>query len=111
MTEAPADYVVVNDMERLLEEDGAVTLIDARTSEEFDEGHVPGAISVPISDLTEFAKSHGNASDGLIVTMCGSSGRGEKAAVILDSLGIRNILVLAGGLKAWRDAGLAVLQS
>ncbi len=108
MNEMTADYIVVNELERILREDGTVTLIDARTSEEFSEGHVPGAINVPISDLTEFARGRGNASDSLIVTMCRSTGRGEKAAAILDAQGVGNVMVLEGGLKAWRDAGLPV---
>ncbi len=108
MNESSIDYLAVNKLEHLLNEDGSVTLIDARTAEEFAEGHVPGAINVGIVDLAEFAESDGNASDGLVVTMCGSAGRGKKAAEILLSHGVRNVLVLRGGLKAWKDAGLPV---
>ncbi len=108
MNATPAGYISVNDLERYLTEDGTITLIDPRTPEEFVAGHVPGAINVPISNLKEFAQSPGNASDGLIVTMCGSTGRGEKAAAILDAQGVRNVVVLEGGLQAWRDAGLPV---
>ena len=108
MNDTWVDYIAVNDLERLLREDSAVTLIDARSPEEYDQGHVPGAINVAIPDLTEFAGNHGNAFDGLIVTMCGSSGRGEKAATILSSRNAKSILVLKGGLKAWKDAGLPV---
>jgi rhodanese-related sulfurtransferase len=98
----------VSDLERLLKDNSAVTLIDARTSGEFDEGHIKGAINIGIDELTEFAKSRGSAPEGLVVTMCGSTGRGEKAARFLQSHGLRNVLVLEGGLKAWRDAGLPV---
>jgi rhodanese-related sulfurtransferase len=108
VNESSVNYLAVNKLERLLKEDSSVTLIDARTSEEFAEGHVPGAINVGIVDLAEFAESGGNASGGLVVTMCGSAGRGEKAAEILFSHGVGNILVLQGGLKAWKDAGLPV---
>jgi len=41
VNEMPAGYVVVSELERLLTEDGTITLIDARTPEEFTEGHVP----------------------------------------------------------------------
>ncbi len=108
MNETLANYVVVNELERLLAGNGTITLIDARTPEEFTDAHVPGAINVSIADLTAFARSHGNAADGPVVTMCGSTGRGEKAAAILGSQGVRNVFVLEGGLKAWRDAGLSV---
>jgi phage shock protein E len=108
VNERPAKYVVVKDLERLMKEDSAVMLIDARTAEEFDEGHIPGAINVPITGLREFARNLQDASDGPVVTMCGSTGRGEKAAEILESHALEYVLVLDGGLKAWKDAGLPV---
>jgi rhodanese-related sulfurtransferase len=108
MNEPSTKYVAVNELDRLLKKDGEVTLIDARTSEEFAEGHVPGAINISIVELPEFAESRGNASEDRVVTMCGSSGRGGKAAEILYSHGVRNVVVLEGGLKAWRDAGFPV---
>ena len=108
MNESSINYLAVNKLERLLKEDSSVMLIDARTSEEFAEGHVPGAINIGIAELAEFAESGGNASEGLVVTMCGSAGRGENAAEILCSHGVGNVQVLQGGLKAWRDAGLPV---
>jgi rhodanese-related sulfurtransferase len=108
VNESSVNYLAVNKLERLLKEDSSVMLIDARTSEEFAEGHVPGAINVGVANLAEFAESGGNASGGPVVTMCGSAGRGEKAAEILFSHGVGNILVLQGGLKAWKDAGLPV---
>ncbi len=108
MNEPSTNYVNVNELARLLKEDSTVTLIDARTAEEFSEGHVPVAVNVGIVELTEFADSRGSAPEGLVVTMCGSSGRGEKAARILHSHGLKNVLVLEGGLKAWGDAGLPV---
>ncbi len=108
MRDTSVDYLAVKELKRLLKEGGAVTLIDARTAEEFDNGHVPGAINIPIANLTEYARNRGNNSDGLVVTMCGSAGRGEKAAKILDSEGMKNVQILEGGLKAWRDAGFPV---
>jgi len=105
MRDTSVDYIAVKRLERLLKEDGAVTLIDARTAEEFDNGHVPGAINIPIANLTEYARNCGNDSDGLVVTMCGSAGRGGKAAQILDTEGVKNVQILEGGLKAWREAG------
>lgn len=108
MSKPPENHVCVSELERFLKEDSTVTLIDARTSEEYDEAHVPGAINVPIADLADFAKDRGKSNDEVVVTMCGSSGRGAKAATILDSLGIRNVRILEGGLKAWREAGLPI---
>ncbi len=108
MNETTTNYVTLGELETLPKEDGKLTLIDVRTPDEFKNGHARGAINVPIAEMTEFAKSRSGANDGVVVTMCGSTGRGEKAAAILDSHGARNVLVLEGGLKAWRDACLPV---
>ncbi len=108
MSETSMKYLAVSALEGLLKENHVLTLIDARTAEEFDEGHVPGAINVPIAGLAEFARNRDKYPAGPVVTMCGSTGRGEKAAAILGSEGARRVQVLQGGLKAWRDAGLPV---
>ena len=42
MNDTSTNYVVVKELERLLKEDNTVTLIDARTVEEYDEGMYPG---------------------------------------------------------------------
>lgn len=103
------DYIAVAVMQRLLEEGSTVTLLDARSPEEYSRGHVPGAINVPIADLANFARDRLTPSRGPIVTMCGSSGRGEQAADALTAHGVANVRVLQGGLKAWREAGFAVV--
>lgn len=102
------DYVAVDALERLLANRGAVTLLDARSPEEYSRGHVPGALNVPIADLPDFARNRLTPSTAPVVTMCGSSGRGEQAAGILAAAGVENVQVLQGGLKAWREAGFAV---
>ncbi len=102
------NYVEVDELERLLKEDSSLMLVDARTTEEFADGHIPGAVNIGIAELAEFAESGFDATQELVVTMCGSTGRGEKAAEILSSHDVGNVLVLQGGLKAWKDAGFPV---
>jgi rhodanese-related sulfurtransferase len=63
---------------------------------------------VPVDELTDFARTRRYLPDNLIVTMCGSTGRGEKASSVLSSCGLLNVQVMEGGLKAWQDAGYAV---
>ena len=108
MNDTATMYVEANDVERLLKEDNAVILIDARTAEEFSVAHVPGAINVPIAELADFVQKHLNATDEILVTMCGSTGRGEKASLILRAHGMANVQVMKGGLKAWQTAGFPV---
>ncbi len=78
------------------------SVFDARTPEEYAEAHAEGAINVPIAELDGYQAATRP------VTMCGSTGRGEKAADILTGNGVTNVLVMEGGLKAWREAGFPV---
>lgn len=101
MSETAVEYISVTEVAELLKSSG-ITLIDARSAEEYAEAHAEGAINVPIADLDDYAATGG------IVTMCGSAGRGEKAAAILTGNGVTDLRVMEGGLKAWREAGLPV---
>jgi rhodanese-related sulfurtransferase len=108
MKQTSWQYITASDLERLLKDDESATLIDARTREEFGREHVPRAINVPITELAGFARGRGNTAKGLVVTMCGSTGRGEQTAVILAALGEERVLVMQGGLKAWKEDGFPV---
>lgn len=102
-------YIDVDTVARLLKDSTDTVLIDARTAEEYAAAHALGAINVPIADLPDYAKSQMQAGkEELIITMCGSAGRGEKAEAILTELGVQGVRVLSGGLKAWKEAGLPV---
>lgn len=102
MSETAVEYISVIDVAGLLNEGEDVTLIDARTVEEYAEAHASAAINIPIADLDDFKVT------GRPITMCGSTGRGEKAAAILADHGVKDVLVMEGGLKAWREAGFPV---
>jgi hydroxyacylglutathione hydrolase len=83
--------------------DGAV-LVDARTNEQFDEAHIPGAISASAYD-TGFATKVAHVLDpdtGLIV-VAASDGHELEAAELLAAVGLRVRGFLAGGMTAWRS--------
>ncbi len=87
--------------------DGLVTLLDVRPADEFENGHLPGAVSVPLADLRKRlrALSHGQE----IVAYC----RGPycvlsfKAVAELRARGYR-VRRLETGFPQWRAAGLPV---
>lgn len=81
---------------------GAV-IVDVRSPEEFDAGHVAGAINIPLDVLATQAS---RLPDGAaIVTVCGKGGgRSERAAEQLRSLGWAWARSLCGGTQAWQAA-------
>jgi hydroxyacylglutathione hydrolase len=87
---------------------GAI-IVDARTNEQFDEAHIPGAISASAYD-TGFATKVGRVvgDDIEVIVVAASDGYQREAADLLASVGLRVNGFLAGGMTAWRSEGRPV---
>lgn len=85
---------------------GAV-LVDVRELDEWNAGHAPGAVHVPLGAVGDELDRFAGQS---VLTVCRSGGRSAKAAEILAAGGVevRNV---AGGMSAWADAGLPVVRA
>ena len=93
-------------------------LIDVREPAEYASGHLPGAINLPRGVLEFQIHAHPAmgcttsdalaASDRPLVLYCLSGGRAALAADSLQQLGFSQVSSLAGGITAWREAGLPV---
>lgn len=97
---------------------GARVLIDVREPAEYLEGHLPGAINLPRGVLEFKIHAHPALACEVepalaqkarpIVLYCLSGGRAALAADSLQQLGFSDVRSLAGGIGAWREAGLPV---
>ncbi|HEY6018184.1 MAG TPA: MBL fold metallo-hydrolase [Gaiellaceae bacterium] len=109
LVDQPAGYVVdpadaterlapltVGELERLLAED-AVTVLDVREADEYEAGHVPGALNVPYRTL------RGRADLGAkpVVTICESGPRAAVAASLLAREGV-DARPVATGMNEWK---------
>ena len=81
-------------------EDGYV-ILDVRTSEEFAERHIEGAILIPDYEIREKAESILTDKDQLILVYCRSGRRSKNAANELATLGYTNIREF-GGINDWK---------
>jgi rhodanese-related sulfurtransferase len=86
----------------------SVLLIDVRTPAEFQRGHLPGAISIPIDQLTQpdrLAQIRSRLTQqptAQLVTYCHSGARSHRALKQLRQVGL-NGRNLTGGIVAWRQ--------
>src|SRR5262245_44950270 len=80
-------------------------LIDVRRPDEFDEARVPGARLIPLGELVERIEEV--PTEGTVFVICATGVRSAKAAAHFRSLGIDAINV-AGGTRAWMEAGLPI---
>lgn len=76
-------------------------IIDARTEEEFNEGHIEGAILIPEYEIGERAGKELPNKDQLILVYCRSGRRSKIASQALDDLGYTNVKEF-GGIIDWR---------
>jgi rhodanese-related sulfurtransferase len=84
------------------------TVIDVCEPAEFEQGHIGGARSVPLGSLAEAKGLPSNKALPLVVT-CASGARAQRAAATLRQQGYQDVRVLAGGMRAWREASLPVV--
>lgn len=83
-----------------LVKDGAL-LLDVRSPGEFSEGHLPGAVNVPVQELEASLASLSPDKARPIVVYCRSGMRSAKARKVLLSAGFTRVEDL-GGLSNWK---------
>jgi rhodanese-related sulfurtransferase len=83
-----------------------ICLVDVREASEWAQMRVPGAIHAPLSSLA--AELHRLPSDKTVVFYCLSGRRSANAIELCRSLGKPHNSHVAGGISAWRLAGLPI---
>ena len=86
-------------------------VVDVCSAEEFAAGHINGARHIPLADLSSRLPEQAKNKAVPLLMVCASGARARKAADTARRLGYPNAQVLAGGLRAWKDANLPVLKS
>ena len=84
----------------LMDSESGYIIIDARTQEEYDQGHIPGAILIPEYEIADRAENELPDKDQLILVYCRSGRRSKIAAEELVKLGYTNVKEF-GGIIDW----------
>lgn len=87
-----------DEVRELLKEDAI--LLDVRSESEYNEGHIPNAILLNVSDVENKIKDISADYDQAIIVYCRSGNRSAKAAQTLIDMGYRNVYDL-GGISNW----------
>ena len=85
---------------------GEGVIIDVREKDEWDEGHVPDAIHLSRGTIELEIEEKVPDLNTTIICHCGGGGRSALAAESLQKMGYKNVRSMAGGFKAWKEAGL-----
>ncbi|MDQ6962809.1 MAG: rhodanese-like domain-containing protein [Mariprofundaceae bacterium] len=80
--------------------------LDVRSIEEYNQGHIAGAIHIPIQQLAQ--RLNELPKDKRLYVHCEAGVRSAKAAALLIDSGIRNIENMPAGMAGWRDAAYPI---
>lgn len=93
-------YVSMNDIEKIMNENENYIILDVRTIEEYNDGHIPGAICIPNETIDENVVSKLPDKELLILIYCRSGNRSKQATKKLKDLGYLNLIEF-GGIIDW----------
>ena len=79
-------------------------VVDVRAPDQFAAGSVPSARNIPLGELGQ--RSGELRKDRPVILVCNQGRNAHGAASKLRASGIGEVYVLAGGVAAWREAGL-----
>lgn len=86
-----------------------VIILDVREPYEYNEGHIKGAINIPLSTILVGIDQLKNIQGKKIILQCRVGGRSMRACQLLQAEGFKHdIWNLEGGIDAWKEAGYKV---
>jgi rhodanese-related sulfurtransferase len=85
---------------RELDQKKGIVLLDVRSDREYEQGHIPGAVHVPLSDIGDRVKKL--KKDKEVVVYCRSGNQSIWAIKRLMGMGYKNLYNLKGGYNAWK---------
>ena len=109
-TETKLIIIPIEHAEKAIEQ--ATVLLDIREPDEFEQGHIKGAINIP-RGMLEFKLGEVpelNSPEAKIIMYCKEGKRCVSAALTLIKMGYKHVYSLEGGLNAWLLAGNPLYQ-
>lgn len=95
---------------RLQQAGQAPVLLDVRRVDEYRDGHIAGALNIPVEQLAERYTALGVPREREIVVYCVSGRRAARAQALLEARGYGNVRLLDGSIDAWRREQLPLVR-
>jgi len=100
------------ELEKCMDQEDSITLVEALPLENFQKGHLPGAINIPRDEVKTLAGEMLPDKNAEIVVYCAgpTCPAAEETATELERLGYRHVRDFTGGKEEWVQAGLPLEQ-
>jgi rhodanese-related sulfurtransferase len=92
-------------IDEYLQNHKSVTIIDVREDDEWERGHLPNATHLGKGIIERDIETRFPNKDTQLILYCGGGFRSALAAHSIQKMGYRNVLSLAGGVRAWIEGG------
>ena len=92
----------------VLKERDDVVVLDVREQWEYDEGHIPGVVHIPMNNIPTALDQI--PTDKTVIVTCRSGNRSDQVTAYLRQNGFDNVHNMSGGILSWQAAGLPVEQ-
>ena len=92
--------ITAEEAKKIMDSEEGYIILDVRTQEEYDQGHIPGAMLIPNTEIETKAEEVLMDKDQLLLVYCRSGRRSKLASEILVELGYTNIKEF-GGIIDW----------
>ena len=102
---AEIDEISTPEAHALVEAGAELLFVDVRPRDEWDEGHLPGAIHLPRNNLESRVEALIGEKSRKLVVYCESGSRSAFAAKSLQELGYDNVVNLSDGFSGWKRNG------
>ena len=94
----------------LVESDPDTLLVDVRTPAEYETSHIPGAVNLPLQQVDAHLERIVTDAGGRLVLVCQSGNRARQCQGKLSTAGLRDTVVMNGGMNAWEAQGAPVVR-
>jgi rhodanese-related sulfurtransferase len=102
-----------DELKRRLDQDDGPLVVEVLSPQEYGEGHLPGAINVPLDNFEHGIQKAVPDKSEEVVVYCGSTqcDASEKAAQKMEGLGYEHVLDYEAGKADWKEGGLPLETS
>ncbi|MCX5658849.1 MAG: rhodanese-like domain-containing protein [Planctomycetota bacterium] len=89
----------------MADEKNPTVVVDPRTKKRYDEGHIEGAINIPLPELKPMEQALADAQTIVVYGTTWTDYTSPAAAKTLMAMGYKNVLDFRGGLELWKSEG------